>query len=87
MGMYFEVRKDKDEKCPYCDAELTENYQSKNSIGNKHDEWGGCCERHPKSLPLLEKNEVENFYLSCKNCSKWIEYKNEFITRLINEYN
>jgi len=75
MGMYFEVKKEEGEKCPYCSSELKTNYQSKQSIGDMHDEWGGCCKKHPSPLPLLEKNEVVNYYTSCENCGKWIEYE------------
>jgi hypothetical protein len=72
MGMFFYVKPDNDDKCPYCGTEI-KDWQSKSS--DKHDEWGGCCERHPDPLPTLEKDEVENFYTSCPKCEKWIEYE------------
>lgn len=77
MGMFFWVKKEDGEECPYCETTLTENYQSKDSKGNAHDVWGGCCNKHTSSLPLLEKSEVENFYQICPNpeCKRWIEYK------------
>lgn len=71
MGMFFYVKPDKDDKCPYCDEPIKE-WQSKSN--DNHDVWGGCCDRHPDPLPTLEKREVENFYTSCKKCKKWIEY-------------
>lgn len=86
MGMFFYVKKDKDEKCPYCGELFEDNFQSKRSIDDMHDEWGGCCERHSKPLPLLEKKEVENFYTKCENCKKWVEYENlNGIYKLINQ--
>jgi len=74
MGMYFNVKKDDRETCPYCGEDLKNDYQSKHDIGEKHDYWGGCCERHKEPCPTLEKYEVENFYTDCENCGKWIEY-------------
>jgi hypothetical protein len=73
MGMFFNVEVDKDDKCPYCDTPITE-WQSKSNY--EHDEWGGCCERHPEPLGMLRKDEVENFYEICKNpeCKKWNEW-------------
>ena len=71
--MFFYVKKEDGEKCPYCGFELIENYQSKDN--QEHNEWGGCCERHPNPLPLLEKNEVGNFYTHCEKCKKWIKYE------------
>lgn len=73
MGMYFNVKKDKEEKCPYCNEEFIGGYQSKESIDN-HDVWGGCCEKHKEPLPTLEKNEVTHYYTSCSSCKEWIEY-------------
>lgn len=75
--MFFWVKKEEGEKCPYCSVEIKGNYQSKSSIGDLHDEWGGCCEEHPDPLPMLKKEEVENFYTTCQNCHKWIEYKTQ----------
>ena len=75
MGMFFNIKKDVDDKCPYCSHPIKE-WQSKSSIDDMHDVWGGCCERHQEPLPTLNKDEVENFYEICKKCEKWIEYEN-----------
>lgn len=76
MGMFFYVKKDKNEKCPYCDSLLIDNFQTKESLNDEHDYWGGCCNRHKTGLGLLEKEEVEErYYTSCETCKKWIEYK------------
>lgn len=71
--MFLWVKKAEKEKCPYCREYLTDNYQTKSS--DMHDEWGGCCERHPEPLGLIEKTECDNFYQNCQKCEKWIEYK------------
>lgn len=75
MGMYFRVKKDESDKCPYCNEPIQE-WQSKEDIGFVHDVWGGCCQKHANPLPTLEKNQVKNFYEICSNCHKWVEYKN-----------
>jgi ssDNA-binding Zn-finger/Zn-ribbon topoisomerase 1 len=74
MGMFFYVEVEPGDKCPYC-GEAIKEWQSKSS--NEHDKYGGCCDRHPEPLPLLRKDEVENFYQICTNpeCKKWIEYE------------
>lgn len=74
MGMYFVVEKEEGDVCPYCQTPIVE-WQSKSAMA--HDEWGGCCDRHPDPLPTVRKNEVETFYEICSNpdCKKWIEYK------------
>lgn len=69
--MFFYVKVDNEDKCPYCSEPIKE-WQSKSN--DDHDVWGGCCELHPNPLPTLEKYEVENFYTNCKKCDKWIEY-------------
>lgn len=75
MGMFFYVKADPKELCPYCGSAIRV-FQSKDSIGEKHDVWGSCCGAHPTPLPTLEKSEVENYYESCESCKKWVEYKN-----------
>ncbi len=72
--MYFYVEKEPGDKCPYCSVPIAE-WQSKSNY--EHDEWGGCCDRHPEPLGTLRKDEVENFYQICDNpdCKRWIEYQ------------
>jgi len=86
MGMYFTVRRDASDACPYCEEPIKE-WQSKSNY--EHDVWGDCCDRHPSSLGMLEKEEVENFYTICtnKDCEKWIEYKVNEPYTLVEEAN
>lgn len=72
--MYFVVEKDEGDECPYCQEPIDE-WQSKSNF--EHDEWGGCCDRHPKPLGTLKKDEVQNFYAICTNkeCKKFIEWR------------
>lgn len=78
MGMYFNVKKDNDEKCPYCNSLLKDDFQTKESLNDVHDYWGGCCDRHKTGLGMLEKDEVEDrYYTSCETCEEWIEYKRD----------
>ena len=72
--MFFYVKAEVGDKCIKCNEPILE-WQSKDDIGGIHDVWGGCCERHKKALPLLEKNEVENYYTLCDKCNQWNEYK------------
>jgi len=82
--MYFTVRRDPTDACPYC-KEPIEEWQSKSNY--EHDEFGGCCDRHPSPLGMLEKKEVENFYTFCTNedCKKWIEYRVDESYTLVEE--